>query len=208
MSNKPRSKPQSKRPVFHAEQQRRARRRTVLIAAGIAIAAVFALIVATGTSEDSGDAVSAGGGGAPEGTESIEVGSASHVQGEVDYGQDPPAGGDHNDVWQNCGFYDEPVTPELAVHSLEHGAVWITHDPALPESEVRRLRDLVLGQSYVLVSPYEGLDDPIVASAWGRQIRLDGADDARLEEFIAAFRQGDQAPEPGAPCTGGQGQPQ
>ena len=206
MPNKARSSTRSKRAVFHAEQQRRAQRRTVVIAAGIVIAAVFALIVATGTSEDSGDA--AGGGGPPEGTQTIEVGSASHVQGQVDYEQDPPAGGDHDDVWQNCGFYDEPVTPELAVHSLEHGAVWITHDPDLPEPEVRQLRDLVLGQSYVLVSPYEGLDDPVVASAWGRQIRLDGADDARLEEFVAAFRQGDQAPEPGAPCTGGQGQPQ
>ena len=189
--------------MFHAEQQRQARRRAVLIAAGIAVAAVFALIVATGTSEDSGVPA-----GPPQGTETIEVGAASHVQGQVDYDQDPPAGGDHNDVWQNCGFYDEPVTPEMAVHSLEHGAVWITHDPDLPESEVRQLRNIARGQSYVLVSPYEGLDDPVVATAWGRQIRLDSADDARLEEFIAAFRQGDQAPEPGAPCSGGQGQPQ
>ena len=60
------------------------------------------------------------------------VASAAHVEGAVDYPQDPPAGGPHAEVWQNCGFYDEPVVKERAVHSQEHGAVWITYRPDLP----------------------------------------------------------------------------
>jgi hypothetical protein len=47
-----------------------------------------------------------------------------HTAGEVDYAQNPPVGGAHNPVWQNCGFYDKPIRDESAVHSLEHGAVW------------------------------------------------------------------------------------
>jgi len=130
-----------------------------------------------------------------------------HSDGDVDYAQTPPAGGVHNPVWQNCGFYEEPVRDETAVHSLEHGAVWITYLPDLPQDEIERLRDLSEGQSHVLVSPYEGLSSPVVASAWGKQLSLESAEDPDLERFINAYAQGSQSPEPGAPCTGGIGDP-
>jgi hypothetical protein len=125
----------------------------------------------------------------------------------VDYAQTPPAGGEHNPVWQNCGFYEEPISDENAVHSLEHGAVWITYQPDLSEDQISTLRDLAESQTYILVSPYPGLDSPVVASAWGKQLQLESADDPALEQFISAYRQGPQTPEPGAACTGGTGQP-
>jgi hypothetical protein len=49
----------------------------------------------------------------------------------------------------------------------------------------------------------DDLPSPVMASAWNRQVTLDGVDDPRLEEFIRAFRLSPQAPEPGASCTGG-----
>ncbi len=55
--------------------------------------------------------------------------AAGHVPGDVDYDQAPPAGGDHDPAWLECGVYDAPVRDENAVHSLEHGTVWVTHDP-------------------------------------------------------------------------------
>jgi hypothetical protein len=143
----------------------------------------------------------------PGDVESFENLSRDHVEGDVDYEQSPPVGGEHNLVWQNCGFYSEPIRDENAVHSLEHGAVWITYSPDLPQDEVERLRDLAQSNSYVLVSPYPGLDSPIVASAWGKQLRLESADDPALERFVSAFQQGPQTPEPGAACTGGIGEP-
>jgi hypothetical protein len=143
-----------------------------------------------------------------EDVKSFDVGhSAGHTEAEVAYEQSPPAGGEHNDVWQNCGYYAEPVRDENAVHSLEHGAVWITYSPDLSEDEVERLRDIAESQTYVLVSPYEGLPTPVVASAWGKQLSLQSAEDADLERFIGAYRQGPQTPEPGAVCTGGIGRP-
>ncbi|MBL8044928.1 MAG: DUF3105 domain-containing protein [Anaerolineales bacterium] len=130
-----------------------------------------------------------------------------HVQGIVQYPQTPPAGGPHNAQWQNCGIYDQPVLSENAVHSLEHGAVWITYQPELDAASVEKLRSLATGREYTLLSPFPGLPSPIVASAWGLQLQLTDANDARLPLFIRKYQQGPQTPEPGAVCTSGVGQP-
>ena len=144
--------------------------------------------------------------GAPDDVTSYEVGPAGkHTSANVDYDQSPPVGGAHNPVWQNCGFYDKPVRDENAVHSLEHGAVWITYSPDLPKVQVTELQNVAQSQTYILASPYPGLDSPVVASAWGKQVALDGADDPDLQSFIKAYRLGPQTPEPGAVCTGGTG---
>jgi Protein of unknown function (DUF3105) len=131
---------------------------------------------------------------------------ATHTKDPVSYPQSPPVGGNHDPTWLNCGIYDQAVRNENAVHSMEHGAVWITYDPALSAADVQKLRDL-MPDSYIVLSPYPGLDAPVVASAWGVQLKLDGVDDSRLKTFIDVYRQGSQTPEPGAACTGGTGNP-
>lgn len=125
----------------------------------------------------------------------------------VSYPQTPPAGGDHDPVWQNCGFYEEPVSNENVVHSLEHGAVWITYRPDLSGEQIDSVRRLAQRQNYTIASPYPDLPALVVASAWDRRLRLDSAEDARLEQFVRAFRLGSQAPERGEPCQGGTGIP-
>lgn len=130
-----------------------------------------------------------------------------HVEGPVGYTQNPPVGGPHNPTWQNCGIYDRAVQNEYAVHSLEHGAVWITYDPNLPADQVELLRNAARGQNRVLVSPYEGLPTPVVASAWGAQLQLPNASDPRLAQFISQYQRGPYAPEPNASCAGGIGSP-
>lgn len=143
----------------------------------------------------------------PEGTQVVPVASARHRPGPIAYPHTPPVGGDHAAAWQNCGFYSRPVPSEQAVHSLEHGAVWIAYRPDLADTQVAILRRLAR-QSFVLVSPFPGLPSPVVASAWGHQLRLPSAEDPRLEQFVRFFRQGPQTPEPGARCTGGVGDPE
>lgn len=127
--------------------------------------------------------------------------AAEHVTTAVDYGQTPPVGGPHNPLWLNCGFYDDVVPSENAVHSMEHGAVWITYDPTLTDDEVGLLR-AQMPPTYVVLSPYDGLPAPVVASAWGRQLALEGPEDPRLEAFVREYRQGGIAPEIGASCSG------
>ncbi|WP_207890522.1 DUF3105 domain-containing protein [Rubrobacter taiwanensis] len=178
--------------------------RPAYIVVGVILVAILGAFIAVVVATQGQQAAA----GAPEGTETFDITDRTHTQGEVDYEQTPPAGGPHHPVWQNCGFYSEPVVDEHAVHSLEHGAVWITYSPDLPQEQVDTLRNIATGQTYILVSPYEGLPSPVVASAWNHQIQLDSADDPRLQEFIEAFRLGPQTPEPGAPCTNGIGEPE
>ncbi|HSM55363.1 MAG TPA: DUF3105 domain-containing protein [Candidatus Sulfomarinibacteraceae bacterium] len=119
----------------------------------------------------------------------------------------PPPGGAHFDRWQNCGIYTEPIETGYAIHSMEHGAVWITYQPDLPEDDIVYLQTLVRGEDYLLLSPYPGLRSPVVLTAWGVQLELDSMRDDRVTRFIAHYRQGPTAPELGASCTGGVGQP-
>jgi hypothetical protein len=132
----------------------------------------------------------------------------NHVRGTVNYPQTPPVGGDHAPIWQNCGFYSKPIVTEQGVHSMEHGAVWITYAPDLPADQVAVLRDLAHSQTYVLVSPFPGLPAPVVASAWGAQLGLLSATDAELARFVKYYRNGPQTKEPGASCSGASGSPE
>jgi len=143
----------------------------------------------------------------------------THVTGPVRYSVTPPVGGDHNAVWMNCGIYDKPVPNEHATHNLEHGAVWITYQPSLPQSEVNQLRAFVEKQTtvspggapasrYMDLTPYPGLSSPIVMSSWGFQLKVTSPTDPRLQEFVNKFRASQTyTPEYGGECTGGVGTP-
>lgn len=128
--------------------------------------------------------------------------TSNHVEGTVDYPQTPPTGGDHNVMWLNCGVYTQPVPNENAVHSLEHGAVWITYDPAQVSDDDVAALEAELPSTYSVLSPYEGLDTPIAVTAWNAQLKVDSPDDERIEEFIRAYWRSTNAPEPNAACTG------
>ena len=143
-----------------------------------------------------------------EGLETFKV-TQGHKEGRLSYPTNPPTGGEHNPAWQNCGVYDTQVAKENAVHSLEHGAVWVTYQANLPTDQVQKLRDLTKGRSYMLVSPYQfgALDKPIYAVAWGVRVGVDNADDKRIEKFITQYMQGKQTPEPGASCSSAIGNP-
>jgi hypothetical protein len=143
----------------------------------------------------------------------------AHVPGPVQYSVTPPVGGDHNAQWMNCGIYSQPVPNERAVHNMEHGAVWITYQPSLPQSQVSALRSFVEKQSvvspagapasrYMDLTPYPGLSSPIVISSWGFQLKVTSPDDPRLQRFVDAFRASQTyTPEYGGECTGGLGTP-
>lgn len=135
-----------------------------------------------------------------------EPAGAHDVDAVIESGDLPPTGGLHSPVWQNCGIYTEPVDNANAVHSLEHGAVWITYQPELSADQVELLQDMVRGQSHLLLSPYPGQRSEVVLTAWDVQLELDFASDERIEEFIDKYRN-TRGPEPGASCSNGTGTP-
>jgi hypothetical protein len=138
----------------------------------------------------------------------VPVSGRNHVNGHVDYPTSPPAGGNHNPVWQNCGFYTVSLTNEYAVHSLEHGAVWITYTQSVAQSVKDTLAAKAKTSPYLLVSLYPDNPTPIVVTAWARQLRLEAYDDALVNQFISVYAQkGPTTPEVGATCRGGIGVP-
>jgi len=130
--------------------------------------------------------------------------TGAHINDEpVLYEQIPPVGGYHRATWQNCGYYDKYIENEYGVHAMEHGAVWITYDPNLPQDQIDTLKSKT-DQQFVLVSPYPGMDAPVIASVWGKQIKLDGANDDRLDPFISEYRKNPgNSPEPNGICWSG-----
>ena len=141
--------------------------------------------------------------------QSIEVTSAEHVICPVAYETSPPTGGDHFPAWQNCGFYAAPLVDEVAVHSLEHGVVWISYAPDLEPSEVDAIAAFVSTDPHLLAAPYPGLANPIVLSAWERQVAVERISDAAVAEFmdLQLGRRSRTAPEAGASCSGAVGTP-
>ncbi len=180
----------------------------------VAAAAVLVIAgaLAVGALSLAGGAAGSNGGPLPSGATTFAENDHQHVTGAVQYDHNPPAGGAHNAVWLNCGVYVSTVNDTNAVHSLEHGAVWITYQPDLPASAVSALQDLVTSnysgtQRYLVLSPYPGIPAPIVASAWGAQLQVNSASDPRLLQFIKHFQGGAQGGEQGGECTGGTGTP-
>ncbi|MFF2993807.1 DUF3105 domain-containing protein [Streptomyces sp. NPDC057950] len=131
--------------------------------------------------------------------------SRNHVTKTVKYPMEPPVGGDHNQVWMNCNgdVYAKPVGNMNAVHSLEHGAVWVTYNGKASDADVKALSEKVKKTPYTLMSPVEDQKDPIMLSAWGKQRTVTSASDPAVDTFFSEFVQGKQTPEPGAACTNG-----
>jgi hypothetical protein len=197
------AKREEKLAKLRRQQQRsRRNRRIAAISIPVAVLAVVAAIVLPAILIPKPPSYEAGGSGAVvEGVSTFENVS-THVETPVSYPETPPAGGDHSPTWLNCGVYTEPVPDENAVHSLEHGAIWVTYDPSLGADQLGVLRSQ-LPATHVILSPYDELAAPIVLSGWNVQLEIESADDPRIEEFIEEYWQAENAPEPGASCTGG-----
>ncbi|MEH0552189.1 DUF3105 domain-containing protein [Streptomyces sp. B21-101] len=129
----------------------------------------------------------------------------NHVSTAVTYPMQPPVGGDHHQAWMTCDgtVYTEAIANENAVHSLEHGAVWVTYNEQAADADVKTLAGRVDRTPYTLMSPVKSQAGTITLSAWGRQLTVEKASDSRVEQFLLRYVQGAQTPEPGAACTGG-----
>ncbi|MGK4583897.1 DUF3105 domain-containing protein [Kitasatospora sp. HPMI-4] len=191
---------------LRAQEQRRDRRSkfvaigaaSVLVASMIGVGAWVAL-----DAKSKQDSKSAAAKSPIEGVKTYDNLSRNHVTTKVNYPQTPPVGGDHNPVWANCmgTVYDKPVANENAVHSLEHGAVWVTYNAKASADDLKTLSAKVKATPYSLMSPYPEEKGTITLTAWGTQLILDSAKDPRVDEFFTKYVQGPQTQEPGASCS-------
>ncbi|MFF7643882.1 DUF3105 domain-containing protein [Streptomyces canus] len=188
-----------------AEQARERRNKIITIAASAAI--VAGLAVGGWYLVDSADNKEKAQAAPINGEKTWSNLSRNHVTKTVNYPMHPPVGGDHKPVWQNCNgnVYDKEIAEGNAVHSLEHGAVWVTYNDKATAADVKTLSARVSKTPYSLMSPYRNEPSPITLNAWGHQLKATKASDPRVAEFFDKYVQGKQTPEPGASCTGGTG---
>ncbi|AZM47442.1 hypothetical protein DMB38_18060 [Streptomyces sp. WAC 06738] len=184
-----------------AARERRSKQITYLASAVVVVAtAVGGYFIVDSAREDEKAAA------APlKGEQSWDDLDQNHVTEDVDYKMTPPAGGDHDPAWQNCNgdVYDQPIRDENAVHSLEHGAVWVTYGDKAKEADVKTLSERVTNTPYSLMSPHPDQTGAITLSAWGKQLTVEKAADPKVGKFFDKYVQGPQTPEQGAACTGG-----
>ncbi|MGI5166694.1 DUF3105 domain-containing protein [Spirillospora sp. CA-253888] len=203
-------------------EARRARRERRLVVGAVAFAAVAGLAVAgwavTAAQDDRPGAGTAPRPSGPDPEranvpgERVYPGQArGHRTGGVRYPAepDPPVGGVHDPVWQNAGgdVYERPLRPEHAVHSLEHGAVWVTYGSGAVATEIAAFKAKVHGVPYRFMSPNPGQRSAFTLTAWGHQLSVTSAADPRADRFLALYTSGPQAQEPGGPVTGGRAEP-
>jgi hypothetical protein len=197
-----------------AEQSRERRNRILAIAASVVVVAGLVvggvvLVKAQSDKKDTASDSKSSSGHFVTGTDGVKTWkgtlSRNHVTKTVTYPMEPPVGGDHNQVWMNCNgdVYTKALNNMNAVHSLEHGAVWVTYNSKASDADVKALAAKVKKTPYTLMSPVEDQKDPIMLSAWGKQRTVTSATDPNVDKFFAAYVQGKQTPEPGAACTNG-----
>ncbi len=123
--------------------------------------------------------------------DTYKVGLHVSAPQRVAYDRYPPVGGPHDAEWAACNgvVYSTAVRTENMVHTLEHGAIWITYNPdTVGNDNLDTLQTLVQGKSYITLSPYPGLDSKISLQAWAHQLKVDSASDDRIREFITALQ--------------------
>jgi hypothetical protein len=178
---------------------RRPPARLVVVLVGVLMAAI-----ACGGGSSSSGGSSASPSAAPiPGVKSLDLTDQRyhlHFLGPLHYVQVPPMGGDHSPLPLNCGVYTSPVPNENAVHSLEHGAVWMTYKPGVDPAPLTALTSI--NPSYTLVSPYPSQPSPVTVTAWGLQLRVDSPTDPRIRQFVTQYVGNGLGGEKGARCAG------
>lgn len=107
------------------------------------------------------------------------------------YNSNPPTSGWHYSQPADWGVYREELPDEVFIHNLEHGGVWISYKPEIPEETRAKLEKFY--QTYgrkIIVTPRAKNDTDIALAAWNRLDKFSVAEysDERVERFIKAFR--------------------
>lgn len=125
-----------------------------------------------------------------------------HTPYTVTYPFYPPPRGIHLPVWANCGIYLKAIDARLVVHSMEHGALWVTYKPTTEAKKLAFLQTLVKGNPYRLMSMEPRQTADVVLTAWGVQLAVTRWDEKAIKAFADMYTNGPTTPEPGAPCSG------
>ena len=127
--------------------------------------------------------------------EEFAIEGRDHVSpdAEVEYKTNPPTSGGHLAQAKNWGVYSKEIDDKAAVHSLEHGGIWISYKD-IDDEDIKTLEKI--GKSNpqrVVVSPRSSNDNKIVVASWGKMMKLEMINEALILKYIKL--QVNQSPE-------------
>ncbi len=124
-----------------------------------------------------------------------------HVDSKKYGGDQPPTSGPHADpaAW---GLYRTEIRDDEALHNLEHGGVYVSYHPDLPEDEVDKLKALLFAPysdsefqpRKIIMAPRDNNKAPIVLSSWLRSEKLENFDAEKIKEYV--IKNTGKSPEP------------
>ena len=162
---------------------------------GIAVAAGIFLVLTFATPSDSDQQDL----GSDYSKNMLHEGAIQVSEGtKVTYHSNPPTSGSH---WPDPlldDIYDTEKPDEALVHSLEHGRIWISYQPSLPQSAIDQLKRIAAEESRVILTPRSRNEAPIAQAAWQRLDTFSpddagNVDEKRILDFIQRYR--DKGPE-------------
>lgn len=116
-----------------------------------------------------------------------------HVQAKQYGGDQPPTSGDHAEPvpWQ---VYSQEIPDANVIHNMEHGGVYISYRPDLPQDQIAKLRALFtkpysnpkFSPIKAVVAPRAANKAPIVLSSWTRSETLQSYDEAKIIDYYLA----------------------
>lgn len=98
-----------------------------------------------------------------------------------------PTSGPHSAQAPSCGVYSTPLDLPLAVHALEHGVVVLWFDPAQPTLAQELAAATEQWDSHIIIAPNNGLEAPIVATAWNRKMNYAAVEDG-VADFVDTYQ--------------------
>jgi hypothetical protein len=163
----------------------------VIVPIVVAVVVVLVIVFRTPLGFESSEAALLG--------EPVSFPTSTHVANGT-LGPNPPltpAGGPHYVGPLRAGVYEEPVPDGNAIHSLEHGLVWISYQPDDVTAAVFDVLEDVASDfgRDVILSPRLENSSPIIVVSWGQRLVMDEVDEQLVRDFVTTNR--NRSPEPG-----------
>ena len=131
----------------------------------------------------------------PDLSQAIPDEGRSHVDEgtNVQYQSNPPTSGNHWPVPLSDGVYDKEKPDEAVTHSMEHGRVWVSYKPSIPDQTKKALEELAKKHNGTVLTPRSANDTDIALAAWNRldtfNLNPDATfDESRITDFINRWR--------------------
>ncbi len=118
-------------------------------------------------------------------------------------GPEPPTSGDHAQPVDK-GVYETELPDVNTIHNLEHGYIYVSYQPDLPQEDIDKLQQLFFSPfsntefspSKVIMAPRAANESPIVLSSWLRSQLFETFDEQMMVDYY--LQNVNKSPEPTA----------